>query len=194
LHPATRAALEEEYRKLVENPPQVRHLVTGHDPCHPKLHHKTQFFANSTALELFKKRDLSLGVHAYFQARKDDASGVREPHTGITPRLLPPSPEAEHPFNQAAHGASPASAAAPDVEGPIMAWTIGSHNQDRRSFMLDGEALVLVTGEDALISVIDFAMIIGSAHWVESLEELQSMYPRSQSLWRRVASWIKDLI
>jgi hypothetical protein len=72
--------------------------------------------------------------------------------------------------------------------------TLGSHNQDRRSMLLDGEVLVAVSGWEALISSIDFALLLGSTPPVASTEEIKKAFPKTGSLMKRVAKWIKDLI
>jgi hypothetical protein len=86
-------------------------------------------------------------------------------------------------------------AADTDDPGPAIYYvTVGSHNQDRRSMFLDGEATALVAGEDALIAALDFAFLIGVTDWVDSVEELEERYPSKKSLIRRFSQWLRDLI
>jgi hypothetical protein len=72
--------------------------------------------------------------------------------------------------------------------------TVGSPNQDYRSLMLDGEAMVVVSGVHALVGFFDFVVIAGQCRWVESLEELQELLPEPGNVKRLLARWIKTLL
>jgi phosphatidylserine/phosphatidylglycerophosphate/cardiolipin synthase-like enzyme len=76
----------------------------------------------------------------------------------------------------------------------IIYMTVGSHNQDRRSMMLDGESLVLVSGYESLVGITDFAILLGSTHWINSKEELAEEFGVQQSLLKSILHLIKDLI
>lgn len=55
---------------------------------------------------------------------------------------------------------------------------VGSHNQDPRSFMLDGEELCLVAGESALIAAGDMLLLSSvGTEWLEERAELDRYFP-----------------
>jgi phosphatidylserine/phosphatidylglycerophosphate/cardiolipin synthase-like enzyme len=72
--------------------------------------------------------------------------------------------------------------------------TIGSHNQDRRSMILDGEVLVAISGSAALTTAIDFACLVATATWPRNAAELEAYFPESPGLMARVQRWIQNLI
>jgi len=55
---------------------------------------------------------------------------------------------------------------------------VGSHNQDPRSFMLDGEAMCLVSGEAALVSAGDMLLLstVG-VDWLDDVPQLDRAFP-----------------
>jgi hypothetical protein len=55
---------------------------------------------------------------------------------------------------------------------------VGSHNQDPRSFMLDGEALCLVAGESALLAAGDMLLLsTAGVEWLDGAAELDRYFP-----------------
>ena len=67
---------------------------------------------------------------------------------------------------------------------------IGSHNQNFRSMIMDGEVTVVVPGLDAGVAYLDFFLLMGLTNWVDDLEELRELLPK-QSKFRR---WLGRLI
>ena len=68
--------------------------------------------------------------------------------------------------------------------------TIGSHNQNDRSLLLDGEVLCLLAGPEALAPMVDFAAIAGRSEWIETTDELDRAIPRHS---RRDVKWARRL-
>lgn len=55
---------------------------------------------------------------------------------------------------------------------------VGSHNQNYRSMVMDGEAAFLVSGTSINAGLIDLVSITGQSEWVESVDELERWLPR----------------
>jgi hypothetical protein len=146
----------------------------------PKLHLKAQFFANREALRFLQDSIWVGALNRYFELRRKQISGDTQIENGVSP---------------SAFGEKFLSAwSSYSTNRSIVYMTVGSHNQDRRSMMLDGEALVLVSGFESIVGAIDFAMLMGSAHWVGSKEELTTEFSEQKSLVKSILGWIKDLI
>ena len=77
-----------------------------------------------------------------------------------------------------------------------IAWylMVGSANQNNRSFMLDGEASVLLAGGSALQGLMDFIVLLGLCTWLESPEQLDQFIPPPGSFHRLIGRWIRVLI
>ncbi|MEJ2504343.1 MAG: hypothetical protein P8177_13685, partial [Gemmatimonadota bacterium] len=67
----------------------------------------------------------------------------------------------------------------------------GSHNQNYRSFLLDGEVAYVVAGWQALHGLPDFLTLTGLCDWVESVDELEQLLPRYEGLQRRLGRWMR---
>jgi hypothetical protein len=67
----------------------------------------------------------------------------------------------------------------PEVrERQVLYLEVGSHNQDPRSFMLDGEELCLVAGENALVAAGDMLLLsTAGVEWMDGPEELGAYFP-----------------
>jgi hypothetical protein len=152
----------------------------------PKLHLKSQFFASertiSTVIPLEGWRTI---VEKYLTAR----------------------------VGQAAHNGDEVSARdlkdfmAPDVAAMYAEWlrrvpeeeraqailyfTVGSHNQDYRSMVMDGEALFVVGRMGALIGYLDHAVLVGQTTWLENQEQLEKLLPAYTGFWRWLGHFMK---
>jgi hypothetical protein len=71
---------------------------------------------------------------------------------------------------------------------------LGSHNQNYRSMLLDGEDAFVVAGTNINAGLFDLAALTGQVHWVEDVKELSRFYPRRSSLMIRLASWLRTLL
>jgi hypothetical protein len=67
---------------------------------------------------------------------------------------------------------------------------IGSHNQNYRSLIMDGEVMVVVSGVSALVAYIDFARVMGLSTWVTSVDELEKLLPKPTGIGR----WMRNAI
>jgi len=169
--------LETEREQLASEYDGPVHLAKPADRDLPRLHMKAQFFATDSALDVMNRPEWTDVLLAYLDTRRRETSERSERGGGITRSVL----EALR---------LPQSGG----DGVMTFATVGSHNQDRRSMFLDGEALVAIAGHDALITLIDFTFMMGEATWPQDLTELARHYPPKSGFWRRMARWLRDLI
>jgi len=182
LSPEVMAQLHTELEKLQTRPPQIKHLTQPSEPCTPQLHLKVQLFINGSGWQALRNSDWSPMLERYFEIRRWEVSGQADSLVGITQDLFAPL------------GLSGKAGEDTAAEAPIFMMTAGSHNQDRRSMTLDGEVILLIGGPEALICSVDFALLMGTVHWVTSVEEIEAIYPQKSSLMRSLVKSIKGLI
>ncbi|MEJ2540687.1 MAG: hypothetical protein P8188_12075 [Gemmatimonadota bacterium] len=76
----------------------------------------------------------------------------------------------------------------------LMYLAVGSHNQNSRSLALDGEVAVVAAGWKALAGLPDFITITGLCTWVESVEQLEELFPSYDGLVRRISRWMRIVV
>jgi hypothetical protein len=83
----------------------------------------------------------------------------------------------------------------PGAQGrAAMFLAVGSHNQNHRSFVMDGEVAFVVSSWAALNGLPDFITLAGLSVWVDSLEELEELFPRYEGIQRRISRWIRIVV
>ncbi len=195
IHPSVARVLREEYARMLADSALPVHAMHVDHPHKPHLHLKAQFFANEAALSLLAREEWAGVLTRYLEVRRRQVNGTASEEEAINPALI------RECFTR---GASPGSGPAPqDSMGALDAFdrgdaialsTLGSHNQDRRSMLLDGEVLTAVAGEDCLPAMIDFAFLMETATWPEKIEDLDACFPETSSLLRRLSRWLRDFI
>jgi hypothetical protein len=135
----------------------------------PSLHLKSQLFASGEGFERLLRDPAWFQVFVNYVATRGEEV-ARDPKLAaagaMTPRLLAPVDSSLH--------QAPARERARD----LFYLTNGSHNQNDRSLLLDGEILCLVAGPESLAPLIDFVAIAALSTWVETPEELDRLIPR----------------
>jgi len=149
----------------------IANVVNDHDPF---LHLKAQFYASGQALEILSRPEWAPVLETYYETRRAQI-GARE-NAGLTRELLD------------------ATTTAP-ADGIFML-TVGSHNQDRRSMLVDGEDIVVVSGHDCLISLMDFMYLLSEAKWPATWEDMHEVFPEPPGLnfFKKLFWVIKDLV
>jgi hypothetical protein len=79
-------------------------------------------------------------------------------------------------------------------EKMIFYLTVGSHNQDYRSKIQDGEVTYVVSHLNSLIGYLDFIGLIGRTTWVESVEEMEELLPRYTGFMYNIGRYIKNAL
>ncbi|MBW2695865.1 MAG: hypothetical protein JRE70_05285, partial [Deltaproteobacteria bacterium] len=68
---------------------------------------------------------------------------------------------------------------------------VGSHNQNTRSLALDGEVAFVTAGWKSLNGLMDFITVAGLCSWIDSIEELEELFPGYDGLARRISRFIR---
>jgi len=164
-----------------------RDSSVDHELTLAKLHLKGNYFATAEAWGILSRPDIAPVMAAYFReiAAQNEALVAGEPRRIelLTEILLPLA----HPvIEDYVSGLSEA-----DSARVALFLTIGSHNQNTRSLVLDGEVAFVVAGWSALVGLADFIVIAGLCRWIEDVAELEELFPRYEGLQRRISRWIK---
>ncbi len=78
-----------------------------------------------------------------------------------------------------------------EAQRMISYFLIGSANMDYRSMLMDGEAMVLVSGVQALSPLLDLAEIEGLSRWIETPADVDKLIPPPKSPLRWLCRWEK---
>ena len=71
---------------------------------------------------------------------------------------------------------------------------VGSHNQNHRSTIMDGEVAYVIAWWAAVHGLADFVMLPGLAVWVEDLDALEALFPRYEGMQRRLSRWMRIVV
>ena len=138
----------------------------------PKLHLKNQLFISRQVVEtLVPMPGWEAIVRAYLDARAEQTTRRKEQVDAKDLRKA--LSEAAIPVvEEWWEGLSPE-----DREGVVFYLTSGSHNEDYRGKIMDGEVVFVVSGINAMIGYLDFVGIMGLTTWVRDVEELNELIP-----------------
>lgn len=70
-------------------------------------------------------------------------------------------------------------------------FTLGTHNQDPRGMMLDGEATFVVSGLPAAAGLVDLYYLMARSTWVTTKPELDRLLPEPSGFWRRITEIVR---
>lgn len=71
---------------------------------------------------------------------------------------------------------------------------VGSHNQNHRSTIMDGEVAYVIAWWAAVHGLADFVMLPGLSVWVEDLDALEALFPRYEGMQRKLSHWIRIVV
>jgi hypothetical protein len=78
------------------------------------------------------------------------------------------------------------------VRERVVFYTIlGSHNQNDRSLVSDGEVAFILSNWPSVIPYLDLISLVGQSDWIEDPAQLDPYLPRAGMLKRRLAHWFK---
>ncbi|MEJ2371784.1 MAG: hypothetical protein P8Y07_13160, partial [Gemmatimonadales bacterium] len=154
----------------------------------PKLHAKTHFLASAEAWRAITERpELGLLVDSF----------IRQ----MMRRIEPPQQNGDDPslsdgvpiqlvVQQAVMAETP-----PETLEKFVAYLmVGSYNQNYRSMLMDGEVMLTVEGGAVIYGLIDYLSLLGTATWVDSLEELEEYLPAYGGLKYMLARSFKEML
>jgi hypothetical protein len=196
LHPDVLLALQAEYDTLQSAYAGPAHPLPIDGEGKPQIHMKAQFYASKEALRILARPEWGPILARYLAVRRRQTASPENGFEDLSPSLfVDGGGSAGVPGRVfAAYHDSVRAATPADADKVFYLATVGSHNQDRRSMMLDGEALVAVSGPGALLTAIDFASLLQTATWPATSEELNARYPKSGNLLKKLRRWIRNLI
>lgn len=80
----------------------------------------------------------------------------------------------------------------PEQRARVVFYTmLGSHNQNDRSFVSDGEDAIILSHWPAVIPYLDLISIIGQSRWIDDPKELDAFLPQHSDVVVRLAHWFK---
>jgi hypothetical protein len=80
----------------------------------------------------------------------------------------------------------------PEARDQVILYSVmGSHNQNYRSMVIDGEVALVTSQWPAVIPYIDLVSIVGQSRWIEDPEELAEFLPVYPEWKRRLGRWLK---
>ena len=189
-HPDVLVELEREATRLLENGYSRDYEADGEfEP--PKLHMKANYFATREAWdELLAMPEVAQPILTYFRelaARNQSlARGEYRNFRIMAEELLPPTRLILQSY---ATQLTPAERARIAIF-----FAIGSHNQNTRSLVLDGEVALVVGGFSALFGLPDFLIIVGLSEWIDDLDELEELFPRYEGISRRLSRLLRIVV
>lgn len=154
----------------------------------PKLHLKSQFFASETAIRTATPlEDWEPVVRKYIIARAKQATG-RATGSYVDAKEL----RTELAQDVAVLMASWRDRVSQDERDKAFVYlTVGSHNQDYRSLIMDGDDLVVVGHYWAWIAYLDFVSLMAQTTWVTNQQQLEELLPKQKSFWRWLGRFLK---
>jgi hypothetical protein len=167
---------------------EPKYLAQDQEKRKPKLHFKAQFFGSFQALSSLLEIDgwgrlIREDVLAKAKALESDTyvgvkdlgSQIREDRQKIVEEWYSSLTPEQH-------------------EKMIFYLTVGSHNQDYRSKIQDGEVIYVVSHLNSLIGYLDFIGLIGRTTWVETIEEMEELLPRFTGFMYNIGRYIKNAL
>jgi hypothetical protein len=184
LHPEVLRALKAEYDTLRTSYPGPVHPIPEEGEGKPQIHMKAQFYASKEALGILARPEWGPILSRYLAVRRRQTVAPESGLEDLSPSLFIEGCNADGvPAHiQAAYRDSIRTIDPAAAERIFYLATVGSHNQDRRSMLFDGETLVALAGPGALLTAIDFATLIRTATWPSSAAELDAQFPASSRL------------
>lgn len=172
--PATLAVLDSA-EAIVGQAPLA---VTGDSGDRPKLHFKGFLYVSREAwTRLISGPAMAMGMRAYLEERgRQLREGIGVEEEAMAVALQRVGAAAINPLLDTL------------MLGERPRWTfflmVGSANENYRSMLMDGEAMVLVSGWTGLYAVPDLILLTGLATWIDDQAELDRRLPRPGGLVR----------
>lgn len=187
--PATIDALRDQAEEL-EAAGFIREYAIDQEIVAAKLHLKAHFYATAEAWDgLLDGPETEAFLKAYYRGSAELNQALSEGRAeqadmeALTQAIIPPG--------LAMIGAHLTEMGASEQQRALLYLTVGSHNQNFRSFIMDGEVAFVIARWSALHGLPDFITLAGLSVWVNDLEEFEALFPRYEGLQRRIGRWMK---
>jgi hypothetical protein len=157
-----------------------------YDPW-PKLHMKANFLASPEAWEgLMSQGEWAPVMAEYIQSRFAQARRRPAALAGFADHSEPPIDVGGHMVENWLLTLDPASR-----DRVVFFSVMGSHNQNHRSMVIDGEVTFVTSQWPAVIPYIDLVSVVGQSRWIDDPMELQELLPQYPEWKRRLGRWLK---
>jgi hypothetical protein len=152
----------------------------------PKLHMKAHYFATAEGWDpLMVRPEAHEYLLAYLRQR---AIQVAQEGQDRDLRALQ---EALTPFGTALNQAWLRNTQAAERERAAWFLLVGSHNQNSRSAVLDGEVIVAVAGPEAVMGLADFTLVLGLSEWMADPADLEPHFPPLGGVMKGIGHWAR---
>ncbi len=162
-----------------------RHLAEDVLERKPKLHLKVQFMATREVIPNLAPRPEWLDFlreYTMVHVQQVEERGMPVDARGIREAIREPATALIENWWQGLTNE--------EREHAALYMTIGSHNQNYRSVIMDGEVLVAVSGYRALWAYVDFVRTFGLSTWVTDQDQLEQLLPKPTGIGR----WMRNAI
>lgn len=170
-----------------------REYLIAQEVVPAKLHLKAHFYATPEAWNgLLSGPEAEAFLRTYFR-------GLAEQNLALSEDRLADSDieaftEEVIPAGMALIQARGAEMKPDEIPRAALFLAVGSHNQNYRSFIMDGEVAFLVAGWSALHGLPDFITLAGLSVWVNDLEDLEVLFPRYEGMKRKLGRWMRIVV
>jgi hypothetical protein len=185
---ATLAVLDRAQSRAASDGRDATALTRDVAPRPPQLHQKTQLIARPGAIAaLVRQPGWEKILARAMQTQSQETTRFAEQLGYTTPNL---ESEATRSTDMLLRGYEQAI---PEAERKQVSFyfALGTHNQDARGMMLDGEATLLVSGFYAAAGLVDLHDVMARSTWIETPSELEALLPPRSALMQRVANWLR---
>ena len=164
---------------------------------HAKLHLKAQFFASGEGWEnLFLEPGWGHILAEFFRGRArliQSRANYAEFHR-LKPEAVLAAGARDGQPGAATTGLTFKDQVQAGKPYPVVYYLLlGSHNEDYRSALLDGESMLVFSHFSAAVGIDDFVLLPGLCIWVDTPEQLHRYVPLPRPLVRRLARWTRIL-
>jgi hypothetical protein len=154
----------------------------------PKLHLKMNFFASAELRNLLSQKEWE-GIFRMYLHYRENFMMKKEGYVEV--RNIPK--ELRELFNLIAQTYWE-SLSGEEKQRSMYYLTVGSHNQDYRGIIMDGEVACVVSGYHGLIAMLDMFFMTGLTTWVEDLQALEELLPAFKGLKRRLGRYLMKVL
>jgi hypothetical protein len=167
---------------------EVQYLYEADSTIHPKMHLKANFLASEVAWDKLISRPewapvlywaIDHAAKLNLTARQGGFPDTREQSKQLSDAV-------NHLLENYVKSLTPA-----EREEMALYLTIGSVNMDYRSMVMDGEAMIVISGWEVLRGMIDFVLLAGLCEWPETPEDLNRWLPPPGGFTRTMAGLMK---
>jgi hypothetical protein len=172
LDPAVFEAIDEVVAKLEAEGFKEKYLVNENLHVTPKLHMKAQLFVSKEAWDKCISRPEWADAYKLFAAYQSENQTDATDLSGLEARGQKFDKIRGELLNNFLPELTPE-----ERERIVYYISVGSHNMNYRSLLMDGEVICLVTYYGAIAGIMDFVGLTGLCKWPETREQLNELLP-----------------